>query len=73
MDNQNPQQPHAKRQGLVPEFQRAVARKQILDARPADAYLNKNKREPCAVRQAHGGAWTTKPTTAPRQTAGPRT
>ncbi len=42
MDNQNPQQPHAKRPGLVPEFQRAVAQKQILDARPGDADLNKN-------------------------------
>ena len=72
-DNQNPQQPHARRPGLAPEFQRAVARKHILDARPGGANLNKNNREPRAVRQARGGAWTTKPTTAPRQTAPPRT
>ena len=65
MDNKNRQQPHAKRPGLVPEFQRAVARKHILDARPGDADLNKNNREPRAVRQAHGGAWTTKTHNSP--------
>ena len=65
MDNQNPQQPHTRRPGLVPEFERAVARKHILDARPGDADLNKNNREPRAVRQAHGGAWTTKTHNSP--------
>ena len=48
-----------------PEFQRAVARKHILDARPGDADLNTNSREPRAVRQAHGGAWTTKTHNSP--------
>ncbi len=65
MDNQNPQQPHARRLGLVPEFQRAVARKHILDACPGDADLNKNSRELRAVRQAHGGAWTAKTHNSP--------